>query len=81
VEEEEMSDDAYRYVWSWGTCGGKYPEVGKRKGMRCRLLATGAKNAVHIEFIDGYRTITNRQGLRKATSATKAPRTPRRAGR
>lgn len=55
----------YPYRWAWGTCGGKYPKVGKRKGMRCRVLARGAMNSAMIEFEDGYWTITSRNGLRR----------------
>ena len=58
----------FPYIWRWGTCGGKYPEVGKRKGMRCRVVTRGGKNSALIEFEDGYRTISSRNGLRKARS-------------
>lgn len=60
-----MPGGIFPYVWRWGTCGGKYPEVGKRKGMRCRMLASGAMNSARIEFEDGFKTITSRNGLRK----------------
>lgn len=72
----------FPYVWSWGPCSGcqqagdrpegcprdcqgTYPEVGKRKGMRCRILHR-AKGSVHLEFEDGYKTITSLNGLRRA---------------
>ncbi len=55
----------FTHTWGWSTCGGKYPELGKRKGKLCRILATGAKGSVHLEFEDGYRVITSRRGLRR----------------
>ena len=56
----------YGYVWSWGTCGGKYPELGKRKGQRCRVVKRGERNAALIEFEDGARFVASRNGLRTA---------------
>lgn len=53
-------------------CPGKYPELGKRRGRRCRILARGAKNSVHLEFDDGYKTITSANGLRRAKGASHA---------
>lgn len=47
-------------------CEGKYPELGKRRGMRCRILSTGAKGSVRLEFEDGFKTVTSLNGLRKA---------------
>ncbi|MHC4644195.1 MAG: hypothetical protein ACYTBJ_01740 [Planctomycetota bacterium] len=56
----------FPYIWRWGTCGGKYPETGKRKGMRCRVVTRGGKNSALIEFEDGYRAVASRNGLGKA---------------
>ena len=66
---------SFPYIWSWGTSGslhpdsrprpGLRPELGKRKGQRCRVVARGAKNSVMIEFGDGYWTITSGNGLRR----------------
>jgi hypothetical protein len=53
------------HVWSWGTCRGKYPELGTRKGNPCRIVAKGRGTAVLIEFKDGHRTRTSIMGLRK----------------
>jgi len=60
-----MCREHWTHTWGWGICGGKYPELGKRKGMQCRILATGAKCSVHLAFEDGYRVVTNRRGLRR----------------
>jgi len=58
---------AFPYIWRWGTCRGKYPEVGKRKGMRCRVLVRGRRmNSALVEFQDGFQTIMSRNGLRRA---------------
>lgn len=59
----------YPYVWAWGTCGGMRPEVGKRKGTRCRVVTRGGMNSALVEFEDGFRTITSRSGLRRAVKA------------
>ena len=48
------------HVWAWGLCNGKYPELGKRKGQLCRVLARGKMNNILVEFEDGYRTVSCR---------------------
>ena len=53
------------HVWAWGTCKGKYPETGKRKGRQCRVLARGKKNSILVEFEDGYRAVVSRYAVRK----------------
>lgn len=53
------------HVWVWGTCNGKYPETGKRKGQPCRVLARGKKNSILVEFEDGYRAVVSRYAVRK----------------
>ena len=58
--------DQVLYVWRWGTCGGKYPKLGLRKGQKCRMIAKGAMNSAHIEFEDGEQFIASRNGLAKA---------------
>lgn len=65
----------YPYVWAWR----QQPDWGRRtwprvfdrdrKGERCRVAARGTMNSALIEFEDGYRTVTSRNGLRKAPSA------------
>jgi hypothetical protein len=65
---EEGVMEEYPYVWAWG----KWPcfewgVPGLYKGMRCRVLARSSRmNSAAIEFENGHRTITSRNGLRKA---------------
>lgn len=49
----------YKYYWNW-----KIKPPG-RKGQRCLVLARGKMNSCLVEFEDGYRCITSRNGLRK----------------
>jgi hypothetical protein len=68
----------FPYVWAWGQKPGWGPSRGARrgtpprvfdrcrKGERCRVLARGAMNSCLLEFADGYRTVTSRNGLRRA---------------
>ena len=58
----------YPYTWRWGTCGGKYPAIGKRKGQRCTIIVRGAMNSCAVMFEDGTRFIASRNGLRKDNS-------------
>lgn len=51
---------AYPLVWRVKS---RLPE---RKGQRCRILARGAMNTVHVEFEDGYRVFTSGNYLRKS---------------
>lgn len=37
-----------------------------RKGERCRVLVRGLMNSALLEFEDGYRVVTSRNGLRRA---------------
>lgn len=46
------------YVWFWRRMG--------RKGQRCRVLARGTMNSALVEFEDGFRAVTSRNGLRRA---------------
>lgn len=61
------STPQWPYIWRWA----KYPtnpsewKPGRFKGMRCRVLVRGGKNMALIEFEDGYKTITSRNGLKK----------------
>lgn len=52
------------YVWAWA----KRPMDRDRKGMRCRVLVRGGKNSALVEFEDGVRHVTSRNGLRKAAA-------------
>jgi hypothetical protein len=58
----------YPYVWAWAKWPtGEWGKPGRYKGARCRVLARSSRmNSAAIEFEDGYRTITSRNGLRKA---------------
>jgi hypothetical protein len=59
------------YRWAWGQKPGydrgTMPRVfdRDRKGERCAVLARGKMNSALIEFEDGYRVITSRNGLRR----------------
>ena len=58
------SDAEYPYVWYWR--GHEWRPV-YRKGERCRVLARGKMNSIAVEFEDGFRTITSRFAVRKAS--------------
>lgn len=47
------------YLYAWNRCG--------RKGQRCRVLARGKMNSCLLEFEDGWRMVTSRNALRRAT--------------
>ena len=49
------------YVWWWKS---RLPE---RKGQRCEVLARGKMNSILVRFEDGFRVLTSRYALRKAT--------------
>jgi hypothetical protein len=51
------------YIWYWR----KKPEGQDRKGAPCRVLARGKMNSIMVEFEDGYRVITSRYAVRRAT--------------
>jgi hypothetical protein len=67
----------FPYVWAWD----RYPCFAWNlpegyKGKRCRLLVTSTRmNSAAIEFEDGYRTITSRNGLKRAKEGD-APSNP-----
>ena len=39
----------------------------ERRGQRCRVLARGKRNSILIEFEDGWRVVTSRYAVRKAS--------------
>jgi hypothetical protein len=45
------------------------PREPDRKGLRCRVLAHGAKNTVLVEFEDGTKLTTSRYAVRRAELA------------
>ena len=51
----------WKYTWAWRT----RPDDRDRRGMRCRVLASGAKGSVMVEFEDKKRFVTSRRGLRR----------------
>lgn len=73
----------FPYIWFWrqkprwtarrladGTLALSPPRMfdRERKGERCRVVARGSMNSALLEFSDGYRTVTSRNGLRKAAA-------------
>ena len=65
-----MASVTYRWHWSqkpaWDR--GTPPRLfdRDRKGESCRVVCRGAMNSALIEFADGYRVVTSRNGLRRA---------------
>ena len=55
-----MSDYPYIYAWGNNTIRAE------RKGKRCRVVWTGRKNTVAVEFEDGFQMTTSYRALRKA---------------
>lgn len=53
------------YRWAWGQSAHRVFDR-CRKGELCRVVARGTMNSALIEFEDGYRTVTSRNGLRSA---------------
>lgn len=51
----------YPYRWYWRA---KHAE---RHGQPCRVWARGSMNSIGVEFPDGFRTVTARYAIRKAT--------------
>lgn len=70
----EDFDSTFPYYWAWG----KYPQTqlrhkkpwqDLRKGQRCRVLVRSRRmNTALIEFEDGYKMVSSRNGLRKETA-------------
>jgi hypothetical protein len=51
----------YHYVWEWQTV------LGDRRGQRCRIITSGTRCTSLLEFEDGFRVLTSRRGLRRAS--------------
>ena len=47
------------YIYRWDRQG--------KKGQRCRVLARGTMNSCLLEFEDGFRMVTSRNALRRAS--------------
>jgi hypothetical protein len=60
--------EAFRYVWYWRQTP-LHAFDRDRKGEPCRVIARGSMNSALIEFADGYRTVTSRNGLRRRDGA------------
>lgn len=52
----------FPYLWAWR----RRPADRDRRGERCRVVARGTMNSALVEFEDGYRVVTSRNGLRRA---------------
>lgn len=65
-----MSGFPYRWFWrpKPGWDRGTPPRLfdRDRKDERCRVICRGRMNSALVEFADGYRTVTSRNGLRRA---------------
>ena len=61
----------YPYCWTWrpkpGWDRGTPPRVfdRDRKGELCRVVSRGTMNSALLEFKDGYRVVTSRNGIRR----------------
>lgn len=52
----------FPYVWAWRS----RPVDHDRRGERCRVVCRGTMNSALVEFADGARFVTSRNGLRRA---------------
>lgn len=52
----------WTHVWFWRK---RLPE---RKGQLCRIIERGRMNSIMVEFEDGFRVVTSRFAVRKATA-------------
>ncbi|WP_156910076.1 hypothetical protein [Rubritepida flocculans] len=51
----------FPFVWFWKA------RLAERRGQRLRVLARGTLNSCLVEFEDGFRAITSRNALRRAS--------------
>lgn len=59
-----LSDRRFGYRWAW--CQSAHRVFDRcRKGEPCAVVARGAMNSALVEFEDGYRAVTSRNGLRR----------------
>jgi hypothetical protein len=61
----------YRYSWGNNPHLWKQRKRATLKNRLCRILATGKKNSVMVEFEDGQREIVSRRALRKVEAENK----------
>ena len=52
----------FDHVWYWRAQPMRPID---RKGQRCRVLVSGAKNSVLVEFPDGFKVVTSRYAVRR----------------
>ena len=57
-----LSGTHFPYIWRWRV------KHGERHGQRCRVWARGSMNSVGVEFPDGFKTVTARYAVRKASA-------------
>jgi hypothetical protein len=58
----------FPYRWAWGQSPKRVFDR-DRKGELCRVVVRGAMNSALIEFEDGWRVVTSRNGLRRAVAS------------
>ena len=64
-------DPGFPFVWRVSRAAmGLHPDLCGRKGQRCRVLASGGRNSILVEFADGVQAITSRYFVREAKEAT-----------
>lgn len=59
-ESPKMTEQLYVYRWN-------RPGLPGRKGTLCRVMVRGKMNSCAVEFLDGFRAVTSRNALRRAT--------------
>jgi hypothetical protein len=74
-QQDRHSASRFAYFWAWGQPASEVYGERKagwfdrdRKGERCAGLTHGSRamNSALVEFEDGYRVVTSRNGLRRA---------------
>lgn len=55
----------FTHTWAWKI----RPDDMDRRGMMCRVLRSGARGSVLVEFSDGKHFVTSRRGLRRIKNA------------
>lgn len=66
MTQSDKRDSWFLYYWAWkGHDSQRQRSCLQRQGQRCRVLVRGTMNSALLEFEDGFRTVTSRNGLRK----------------
>ena len=60
-----MARPKLAYIYRWNRMG--------RKGQRCRVLVRGSMNSCAVEFADGFKAVTSRNALKKASGPVFPP--------